>query len=98
MQHAHHQGRARDCDEGASPRIAQTEKIAFPFVVTIFVSLLVPSAAPLVGSLMFGNLLKECGVCDRLSKTVQNELMNIVTIFLGISVGATATAATFLLS
>ncbi len=76
--------------------VSRKEKIAFPFVVTIFVSLLVPSAAPLVGSLMLGNLLKECGVCDRLSKTVQNELMNIVTIFLGISVGATATAATFL--
>ena len=70
--------------------VSRKEKIA------IFVSLLVPSAAPLVGSLMLGNLLKECGVCDRLSKTVQNELMNIVTIFLGISVGATATAATFL--
>ena len=65
-------------------------------MVTIFVSLLVPSATPLVGCLMFGNLLTECGVCDRLSKTVQNELMNIVTVFLGISVGATATAATFL--
>ena len=76
--------------------VSRKEKIALPFVVTIFVSLLVPSAAPLVGSLMLGNLLKECGVCDRLSKTVQNELMNIVTIFLGISVGATATAATFL--
>ena len=76
--------------------VSRKEKIAFPFVVTIFVSLLVPSAAPLVGSLMLGNLLKECGVCDRLSKTVQNELMNIVTIFLGISVGATATVATFL--
>ena len=76
--------------------VSRKEKIAFPFVVTIFVSLLVPSAVPLVGSLMLGNLLKECGVCDRLSKTVQNELMNIVTIFLGISVGATATAATFL--
>lgn len=76
--------------------VSRKEKIAFPFVVTIFVSLLVPSAAPLVGSLMLGNLLKECGVCDRLPRTVQNELMNIVTIFLGISVGATATAATFL--
>ncbi len=76
--------------------VSRKEKIAFPFVVTIFVSLLVPSAAPLVGALMLGNLLKECGVCERLSKTVQNELMNIVTIFLGISVGATATAATFL--
>lgn len=76
--------------------VSKTEKILFPFVVTIFVSLLVPSAAPLVGSLMLGNLFKESGVTERLSKTVQNELMNIVTIFLGISVGATATAKTFL--
>ncbi len=76
--------------------VSRKEKIAFPVVVTIFVSLLVPSAAPLVGSLMLGNLLKESGVCDRLSKTVQNELMNIVTVFLGVSVGATATASTFL--
>ncbi len=76
--------------------VSKTEKIIFPFVVTIFVAMLVPSAAPLVGSLMLGNLLRECGVTERLSKTVQNELMNIVTIFLGISVGATATAATFL--
>lgn len=59
-------------------------------------SLLVPSAAPLIGMLMFGNLLKECGVTERLSKTAQNELMNIVTIFLGVSVGATATADIFL--
>ena len=76
--------------------VSKTAKIVFPIVVTAFVALLVPSAAALVGCLMFGNLLKECGVCDRLSKTVQNELMNIVTVFLGISVGATATAATFL--
>ena len=76
--------------------VTRTHKILFPIVVTIFVSLLVPSAGALVGSLMFGNLLKECGVCERLSKTVQNELMNIVTVFLGISVGATATANTFL--
>ncbi len=76
--------------------VSKTQKMLFPIIVTIFVALIVPSAAPLVGSLMFGNLLKECGVCDRLSKTAQNELMNIVTIFLGISVGATATAATFL--
>ena len=76
--------------------VSKTAKIVFPIVVTVFVALLVPSAASLVGSLMFGNLLKECGVCDRLSKTVQNELMNIVTVFLGISVGATATAKTFL--
>lgn len=76
--------------------VSKKEKILFPIVVTVFVALLVPSAAPLVACLMFGNLLKECGVTDRLSKTAQNELMNIVTIFLGISVGATATADTFL--
>ena len=74
----------------------KTEKIIFPIVVTIFVALLVPSAAPLVGCLMLGNLWKESGVAERLCKTAQNELMNIVTIFLGISVGATATAAAFL--
>ena len=76
--------------------VKKIEKIIFPIVIMIFVALLVPSAAALVGCLMFGNLLKECGVCERLSKTVQNELMNIVTVFLGLSVGATATAATFL--
>ena len=76
--------------------VSKKEKIIFPIVVTIFVALLVPSAAPLIACLMFGNLAKECGVLDRLSKTMQNELMNIVTIFLGISVGATATGATFL--
>ncbi len=77
-------------------KVSKTEKIIFPIVVTIFVALLVPSAAPLVGSLMLGNLFKESGVTERLSKTVQNELMNIVTIFLGVTVGATATADTFL--
>ena len=76
--------------------VSRTEKIIFPFVVTIFVALLVPSAAPLVGCLMLGNIFKETGVVDRLNKTAQNELMNIVTIFLGVTVGATATAATFL--
>ena len=76
--------------------VSKTEKIVFPIIVTIFVSLLVPSAAPLIASLMLGNLARECGVVDRISKTMQNELMNIVTIFLGISVGATATATTFL--
>ena len=76
--------------------VSQTEKIIFPIAVTIFVSFLVPGAAPLVGSLMLGNLFKECGVTDRLNKTAQNELCNIVTIFLGVSVGATATAANFL--
>ena len=76
--------------------VSQAEKIVFPIVVTIFVSLLLPSAAPLIGLLMLGNLFRECGVVDRLSKTAQNELINIVTIFLGISVGATATAEAFL--
>ena len=74
----------------------KTQKILFPIVVTILVSLLLPSATPLVGCLMLGNLVKECGVAERLNKTMQNELMNIVTIFLGITVGATATASTFL--
>lgn len=73
--------------------VSKTEKIIFPIVVTIVISLLIPSAAPLVGMLMLGNLFKECGVVDRLCKTAQNELMNIITIFLGISVGATTTAA-----
>lgn len=77
--------------------VSQTEKIAFPIMVIIFVSLLVPSAAPLVCCLMFGNLLSVCGSStERLSKTAQNELMNIVTLFLGVSVGATATAERFL--
>ncbi len=76
--------------------VSKREKILFPIIVTIFVALLVPSAAPLVGCLMLGNLFKESGVVERISKTAQNELMNIVTIFLGISVGATATASTFL--
>ena len=76
--------------------VSKTEKIVFPIVITVFVSLLVPSASALVGSLMLGNLLRECGVTERLSKTVQNELMNIVTVFLGVSVGATATAERFL--
>ena len=76
--------------------VSQTEKILFPIVVTIFVSFLIPSAAPLVGCLMLGNLFRECGVTERLSKTVQNELCNIVTIFLGVCVGATATAKTFI--
>ena len=76
--------------------VSKKEKIVFPIVVTIFVALLVPSAAPLIACLMLGNLFKECGVTERLSKTVQNELINIVTIFLGVSVGATATGTTFL--
>lgn len=76
--------------------VSKTEKIIFPIVITTFVSLLLPSAAPLIACLMLGNLMRECGVVDRISKTAQNELMNIVTIFLGISVGATATAEIFL--
>jgi len=76
--------------------VSQTEKIVFAIVVTAVVILLLPDAAPLIGMLMLGNLIKESGVADRLSKTAQNELLNIVTIFLGVSVGATATAASFL--
>ena len=76
--------------------VSQREKIIFPIAITVVIAILLPSAAPLIGCLMLGNLMKECGVTERLSKTVQNELMNIVTIFLGISVGATATAASFL--
>ena len=77
-------------------QVSKTEKIIFPIILTIIIALILPSAAPLVGCLMLGNLMKECGVVDRLAKTVQNELMNIVVIFLGISVGATATGASFL--
>ncbi len=77
-------------------QVSKTEKIIFPIMVAVFVALLVPSAAPLIACLMLGNLFKECGVVERLSKTVQNELINIVTIFLGVSVGATATGRTFL--
>ena len=76
--------------------VSKTEKIIFPIAVTVIVSLMLPSAAPLIGSLMLGNLFKESGVADRLCKTAQNELMNIVTIFLGVTVGATAKADTFL--
>ena len=76
--------------------VSKTEKIIFPIVVTIFVALLLPDTAPLIGCLMLGNLLKECGVTDRLSDTVQNALMNIVTILLSTSVGATMVGTTFL--
>ena len=76
--------------------VSKTEKILFPIVLTIVIALLLPTATPLVGCLMLGNLMKESGVVDRLSKTVQNEMMNIVVIFLGITVGATATAEAFL--
>ena len=80
----------------ATRKVSKKEKIIFPILVTIVVSLLLPSVAPLLGSLMFGNLLRECGVTERLSDTAQNALMNIVTLFLGISVGATAVGTTFL--
>ena len=76
--------------------VSKTEKILFPIIVTIVVGLIVPDAVSLVGMLMLGNLIKESGVADRLSKTAQNGLMNTITIFLGITVGATATADTFL--
>lgn len=77
-------------------QVTKAEKILFPIAVTFIVGLIVPDAVPLVGCLMFGNLLNVCGVTERLSKTAQNELMNIVTICLGITVGATASAANFL--
>lgn len=77
-------------------QVSKAEKIIFPIVIAVIISWILPDAAPLIGSLMLGNLMKECGVVDRLSKTVQNELMNIIVIFLGISVGATATAASFM--
>jgi oxaloacetate decarboxylase beta subunit len=73
--------------------VSKTEKILFPILVTIVIALLIPSATPLVGMLMLGNLFKESGVVERLTKTASNELMNIITIFLGVSVGATTTAA-----
>ena len=76
--------------------VSKTEKILFPIIVSIFVILLLPSTAPLIGCLMLGNLWRECGVTARLSDTVQNALMNIVTVFLGISVGATTVASRFL--
>ncbi len=76
--------------------VSKTEKILFPIIVTIVVGLIIPDAVSLVGCLMLGNLFKESGVCDRLCKTAQNELMNIITIFLGVTVGATAVADSFL--
>ena len=76
--------------------VSKVEKIIFPIIITAVVALVLPDAAPLIGCLMLGNLMKESGVVDRLSKVAQNELMNIVVIFLGLSVGATATGATFL--
>ena len=76
--------------------VSKTEKIIFPIMVAIIVSLIVPDAAVLVGMLMLGNLMKECGVVDRIQKTAGNELMNIITIFLALSVGCTTSANTFL--
>ncbi|MBO4211390.1 MAG: sodium ion-translocating decarboxylase subunit beta [Oscillospiraceae bacterium] len=76
--------------------VSKTEKIIFPILVTIFCVLLLPSTAPLIGCLMLGNLWRECGVTERLSDTVQNALMNIITVFLGISVGATMAGSQFL--
>ena len=77
-------------------QVSKTEKIVFPIAVAIIVILLIPDTAPLIGMLMMGNLLRECGVTDRLSDTAQNALCNIVTIFLGLSVGCKAIASTFL--
>lgn len=76
--------------------VSKREKILFPILVTILISLLLPDATPLIGMLMLGNLMRESGVVERISKTAQNELMNIVTIFLGTTVGATATGSLFL--
>jgi len=76
--------------------VSKTERVLFPIIVTVIVGFMLPSAAALVGMLMLGNLVRESGVVDRLSKTAQNELINIVTIFLGVTVGATAKASTFL--
>lgn len=81
---------------GQLRQVSKTEKIIFPIVVSLIIILMIPAAAPLVGMLMFGNLLKESGVCERLVKTAQNELMNIVTIMLGVSVGATTQAKNIL--
>lgn len=76
--------------------VSKTEKILFPIIVTIIVALIIPDAVSLVGCLMLGNLMKESGVVERLTKMAQNELMNIITLFLGVTVGATATASSFL--
>lgn len=86
----------RVIEMGQLRSVSKTEKIIFPIAVTLIVVFLVPDAASLVGMLMLGNLIKESGVAERLCKTAQNELMNIITIFLGVTVGATATANTFL--
>ena len=76
--------------------VSKLERILFPLIIAVIISLLLPSAAPLIGCLMLGNLMKECGVVDRIQKTAGNELMNIITIFLALSVGCTTSANTFL--
>ena len=86
----------RECKMEQLRPVSKKQKVLFPIIVTIFVCLLLPSVAPLLGCLMLGNLFKECGLTDRLSDTAQNALMNIVTIFLSISVGATAVYYRFL--
>ncbi len=86
----------RACRMDQLRTVSKTEKILFPIAVTLVSCLLLPSVAPLIGMLMLGNLFRESGVVDRLSSTVQNELINIVTIFLGVTVGATAKAERFL--
>lgn len=86
----------RECKMEQLRPVSKKQKILFPIIVTIFVCLLLPSVAPLLGCLMLGNLFKECGLTDRLSDTAQNALMNIVTIFLSTSVGATAVYYRFL--
>ena len=86
----------RECQMDQLRPVSKTEKVVFPIIVTIVSVLLLPSVAPLIGMLMLGNLFRESGVVDRISQTAQNELINIVTIFLGVTVGATANAERFL--
>ena len=96
LMHALTTKKERECKMEQLREVTQREKIIFPIVVAAFTILLLPSVAPLLGMLMLGNLLRECGVTARLSDTAQNALMNIVTIFLSVSVGATTVAARFL--
>ena len=86
----------REIKMGDIRKVSRIEKLVFPILVTVVVGLIVPDALALIGCLMFGNILNVCGVTERLSKTVQNEFMNIVTVLLGLSVGATASAENFL--
>ncbi|WP_235015283.1 sodium ion-translocating decarboxylase subunit beta [Oceanicoccus sp. KOV_DT_Chl] len=90
-----HRSRAQNRD-GAAATVSKVEKICFPLVLLILVALLLPSAAPLLGMFCLGNLMRECGVVDRLSDTAQNALINITTIFLGLSVGSKLSADKFL--